>query len=80
MPEKFEKRKFGFNFRSLREWPGRPAIWVGTSRDLGAHLLGLLLSVPWLPRPRNRAAAATCGRGRCDFRVTLRLTPKIAIG
>ena len=21
-----------------REWPGCPAIWVGTSRDLGAHL------------------------------------------
>ena len=25
------------------------------------------LSVPWSLRPRNRAAAATCGRGRCDF-------------
>ena len=21
-----------------REWPGCPTIWVGTSRDLGAHL------------------------------------------
>ena len=21
-----------------REWPGCPAIWVGTSQDLGAHL------------------------------------------
>ena len=24
------------------------------------------LSVPWSLQPRNRAAAATCGRGRCD--------------
>ena len=38
------------------------------------------LSVPWSLRPRNRAAAATCGRGRCDFPAILRLTPKIASG
>ena len=38
------------------------------------------LSVPWSPRPRNRAAAVTCGRGRCDFPAILRLTPKIASG
>ena len=42
-PEKFEKIMFGFNFWPLfmqgafsvlldREWPGCPAIWVGTSR------------------------------------------------
>ena len=32
------------------------------------------------PLTRNRAAAATCGRGRCDFPAILRLTPKIASG
>ena len=36
----------------------------------------LSLSVPWSLRPQNRAAAATCGRGRCDFPAILRLTPK----
>ena len=40
----------------------------------------LYLSVPWSLRPRNRAAAAACGRGRCDFPAILRLTPKIASG
>ena len=38
------------------------------------------LSVPWSLRPRNRAAAATCGRGCCDFPAILRPTPKIASG
>ena len=38
------------------------------------------LSVPWSLRPRNRAAAATCGHGRCDFPAILRFTPKIASG
>ena len=32
------------------------------------------LSVPWSLRPRNRAAAATCGRGRCKHPAILRLT------
>ena len=31
------------------------------------------LSVPWLLRPRNRAAAATCGRGGCELPAILRL-------
>ena len=34
------------------------------------------LSVPWSLRPQNRAAAATCGRGRCELPAILRLTPK----
>ena len=29
-------------------------------------------------RPRNRAAAATCGRGRCELPAILKVTPKIA--
>ena len=34
------------------------------------------LSVPWSLRPQNRAAAATCGHGRCELPAILRLTPK----
>ena len=39
-----------------------------------------VLSVPWSLQPRNRAAAATCGRGRCELPAIWRLTPKIASG
>ena len=35
----------------------------------------LKLSVPWSLRPRNPAAAATCGRGRCELPAILRLNP-----
>ena len=35
-----------------------------------------VLSVPWSLRPRNRAAAATCGHGRCDLPAILRVTQK----
>ena len=38
----------------------------------------MALSVPWSLRPRNRAAAATCGRGRCEIPAILRVIPKIA--
>ena len=34
------------------------------------------LSVLWSLRPRNRAAAATCGRGRCELPANSMLTPK----
>ena len=34
------------------------------------------LSVPWSLRPQNRAAAATCGRGRCELPAILRATQK----
>ena len=34
------------------------------------------LSVPWSLRPRNRAAAATCGHGRCELPVVLRVAQK----
>ena len=37
-------------------------------------------SVPRSLWPRSRAAAATCGRGRCELPAILRLTPKIASG
>ena len=40
----------------------------------------LNFSVPWSLRPHNRAAAATCGRGRCELPAILRQTPKIASG
>ena len=32
------------------------------------------LSVPWSLRQRNRVAAATCGRGRCEVPAILRVT------
>ena len=38
------------------------------------------LSVLWSLRLRNRAAAATCGRGRCELPAIVRATPKIASG
>ena len=34
------------------------------------------LSVPWSPRPQNRAAAATCGHGRCELPAIVRVTQK----
>ena len=34
------------------------------------------LSVPWSLRPQNRAAAATCGHGRCELPAILRVTQK----
>ena len=34
------------------------------------------LSVPWSLRPQNRAAAATCGRGRCKLPAILRANLK----
>ena len=34
------------------------------------------LSIPWSLRPRNRAVAATCGRGRCELPAILRLPQK----
>ena len=34
------------------------------------------LSVPWSLRPRNRAAAATCGHGCCELPAILRATQK----
>ena len=36
------------------------------------------ISVPWSLRPRNRAAAATCGHGCCKLLAILRVTPNIA--
>ena len=33
---------------------------------------GAALSVPWSLQPRNRTAAATCGRGRCELPAMLR--------
>ena len=45
------------------------------------HFRGQLdLSVPWSLQPRNRAAAATCGHGRCELPAILRAMPKIASG
>ena len=39
------------------------------------------LSLPWSLRPRNRAAAVTCGRGHCELPVILRVAaPHIASG
>ena len=38
----------------------------GSEGDLPANL-----SVPWLLRQRNRAAAATCGHGRCELPSTV---------
>ena len=35
----------------------------------GVHKGVSILSVPWSLRPQNRAAAATCGRGRCELPV-----------
>ena len=32
--------------------------------------------VPWSLRPQNRAAAATCGHGRCELPAILRVTQK----
>ena len=43
-------------------------------------LLVSKLCVLWSLQPQNRAAAATCGCGRCELPAILRLTPKIASG
>ena len=56
---------------------------LSTVCDMKSHVWQLLaeypvLSVLWSLRPQNRAAAATCGRGRCELPAILMLTPKIA--
>ena len=38
------------------------------------------LSVPWSLRPRNRAAAATCGRDRCELLAIFNCGPRGATG
>ena len=63
-----------------------PIIFVGksaqkkSSRKIPGKIfttkLASALSVPWSLRPRNRAAAATCGHGRCELPAILRVTPK----
>ena len=42
-------------------------------RRIQQPILGL--SVPWSLRPQNRAAAATCGRGRCELPAISLLRP-----
>ena len=61
----------------LAEDPNRPYYGHFCVKNTG-H--GLVLSVPWSPRPQNRAAGATCDRGRCELPAILRLTPNIASG
>ena len=64
---------------ALRKLSVHPTVQNGAD-SRAFPLIALILSVPWSLRPRNRAAAATCGRGRCDFPAILMLTPKIASG
>ena len=46
-----------------------------SSGDAGDSRHGIPeLSVPWSLRPRNRAAAATCGRGHCELTAVSRRT------
>ena len=42
----------------------------------GMYHQDLRLSVLWSLRPGNRAAAATCGHGRCELPAILRVTQK----
>ena len=76
----------------VRDLKAQPSMTPGASEKLRVESSSRLiflsrtigkghdLSVPWSLRLRNRTAAATCGRGRCELPAILKLTPKIASG